>query len=324
MTQHRHPWLAAAAVLPLALVSQGAHALGTAAGTLITNTASGTFTNGTTTSSVQSNTVSVRVDEVLDVTVVALNTSAAQIGGSAVAVPFRITNTGNGPEAFKVTVAGALPGNQFTPTVTGLVLDTNGNKTYDPGIDQPLLAGAATPALGANATLDAFAIVTLPAGVTDGQAAQLRLTAEAATGSGAPGTSFAGKGQGGGDAVVGASTALANAASPLVASSIAMTITKSATVLDPYGTAKIIPGAVVTFQLAVAFTGSGSASGARVTDTIPPNTTYQPGTLKLDGTGLSDVADGDAGAASAAGIDVNLGTVSGGTTRQVRFDVKIN
>ena len=68
------------------------------------------------------------------------------------------------------------------------------------------------------------------------------------TGSGTPGTAFAGKGQGGGDAVVGATTALANGGSPLVASSIAMTITKSATVLDPYGTAKAIPGAIVTFQ----------------------------------------------------------------------------
>lgn len=324
MIQARHAWLAAAAVVPLAFVSHGAHALGTAAGTIITNTASGTFTNGATTSTVQSNTVSVRVDEVLDVTVVALNTGATQVGGSAVAVPFRITNTGNGPEAFRVTVAGALPGNQFTPTVTGLVLDTNNNKTYDPGIDQPLLAGANTAAMAANATLDAFAIVTLPGGASDGQTAQLRLTAEAATGSGTPGTSFAGRGQGGGDAIVGASTALANAASPLVASSIAMAITKSATVADPYGGTKIIPGAVVTFNLAVAFTGSGSASGARITDTIPPNTTYQPGTLRLDGATLTDPADGDAGAASAAGIDVNLGTVSGGTTRQIRFDVKIN
>lgn len=324
MIQHRHPWLAATAVLPLAFASPAAHALGTAAGTVITNTATGSFTAGTTTSSVQSNTVSVRVDEVLDVTVVALTTSPSQLGSSAVAVPFRITNTGNGPEAFKVAVAGALPGNQFTPTVTAIVLDTNNNRTYDPGIDQPLLSGANTAALGANATLDAFAIVQLPAGVSDGQTAQLRLTAEAATGSGTPGTVFAGKGQGGGDAVVGASTALANAASPLIASSIAMTITKSATVADPYGRSQPIPGAVVTFQLAVGFTGTGSASGARVTDTIPPNTTYQPGSLKLDGTALTDVADGDAGLASASGIDVNLGAVTGGTTRTIRFDVKIN
>lgn len=324
MKTQRHAWLVAAAALPLALVSHAAHALGTNAGTIITNTASGTFTNGPTTSTVQSNAVSIRVDEVLDVAVVALSTTTTQVGAGSVVVPFRITNNGNGSEAFKVNVTSALPGNQFTPTVTAIVLDTNGNKTYDPGIDQPLLAGSNTAALGANATLDAFAIVTLPAGATDGQTAQLRLSAEAATGSGTPGTSFAGKGQGGGDAIVGASTALANAASPLIASSVAMAITKSATVLDPYGTAKIIPGAVVTFQLTVAFSGTGSASGARITDTIPANTSYQPGSLKLDGTALTDTADADAGLASAAGIDVNLGTAVGGTTRLVRFDVKVN
>jgi len=62
-----------------------------------------------------------------------------------------------------------------------------------------------------------------------------------------------------------------------------------------------------------------------ITDVIPAGTTYAPGTLALDGSTLSDAADGDAGRASDAdGINVSLGTVAGGTTRNVTFDVVID
>ena len=53
-------------------------------------------------------------------------------------------------------------------------------------------------------------------------------------------------------------------------------------------------------------------------------TTYQVGTLTLDGSPLSDAADGDAVQASSAGIAVGLGTLTGGTSKTVAFKVKIN
>ena len=324
MTKTNKILLNSLAALTAVLSTQSAHAAGTAAGTMIINTATGTFTNGSTTSTVQSNAVSLRVDEVLDVTVASLSAATIQVGSSSVTVPFRITNTGNGPEAFKVTAIPVNAGNQFDPVVQAIVMDTNGNRIYDPGVDQALISGANTAAIGANGTLDAFIILTLPAGASDGETAQIRLTAEAVTGSGTPGTIFAARGQGGGDAVVGASGALAGAATPLIASSISLAIAKTATVADPYGRSEIIPGSVVTFQIVASFTGTGSATNAHITDVIPANTTYQAGSLKLDGAALTDVADADSGVASASGIDVSLGSVSGGTTRTVRFDVRIN
>lgn len=160
-------------------------------------------------------------------------------------------------------------GNQFAPVVSAIILDTNGNKTYDPGVDQPLISGANTAALAAGASLDAFVVVTLPQGVTDGQTAQVRLVAEAATGSGTPGTILPGKGQGGGDAVVGATTAISNLLGSLIASSISLAITKTATVVDPYGHSAVIPGSIITFQLKAVFTGSASASNAHIADVIP-------------------------------------------------------
>ena len=46
--------------------------------------------------------------------------------------------------------------------------------------------------------------------------------------------------------------------------------------------------------------------------------------LKLDGNPLTDAASDDAGQASAAGISVNLGNVTGGASHTVKFSVTIN
>jgi hypothetical protein len=48
---------------------------------------------------------------------------------------------------------------------------------------------------------------TIPAGASERQRGQVDLLAAGETGTGAPGTSFAGEGEGGGDAVVGATGA---------------------------------------------------------------------------------------------------------------------
>ena len=40
---------------------------------------------------------------------------------------YKITNTGNGPEAFTLTANPAVTGNAFNTTVTGLAIDVNGN-----------------------------------------------------------------------------------------------------------------------------------------------------------------------------------------------------
>ena len=57
--------------------------------------------------------------------------------------------------------------------------------------------------LAADAFINVFVVNDIPAGVVDGNIGRSRLTAEARTGTGAPGTTFAGAGVGGTDAVVG-------------------------------------------------------------------------------------------------------------------------
>lgn len=310
--------------LGAALAPGLAHATGVTAGTLIQNTATATYTSGTATGSVTSNTVTVRVDEVLDLAVTGLTTTPALAGASNVVLEYSITNTGNGPEAFNLTVNTAVAGNQFDAVLQSVVVDNNGNGVYDPGVDQVLTSGQPTPSIAADGSLRVFVIVSLPGTVSDGQTSQVQLSAAAVTGSGTPGTVFAGQGNGGGDAVVGASTASQSANDALTAALATVSLTKSATISDPFGGSQPVPGAVVTYSLVAAVNGSGQATNLRVTDVIPVGTTYQTGTLKLDTAALSDANDADAGQASAAGIDVNLGTVAGGTTKTVTFDVKIN
>lgn len=301
-----------------------AHATGVTAGTTISNTASATYTSGSANGTVSSNTVNVRVDELLDVAVTPLTTTPATAGANDVVLEYSITNTGNGSEAFKVTVNPAVAGNDFNATVMSIVVDSNGNGTYEPGTDQIITSGSATPAIAADGTLKIFVIVRLPATATDGQTSQVQLIADAATGTGTPGTVFAGQGAGGGDAVVGSSTASKFANDALVAALAAVSLAKTASIADPFGGTQPVPGAVVTYTLTATVSGSGDVSAFHITDAFPAGTTYQPGTLRLGTATLTDASDTDAGVATASAIDVNIGTATGGTTKVVKFNVKIN
>ena len=300
-----------------------AMAAGVPAGSLIENTASATYTANATTQTVDSNTVTLKVDEVLDVATASQESGAVPATTSAV-LRFKVTNTGNGPEAFTLTANPAVTGNAFNATVTGLAIDVNANGVYDAGVDTALTNGATSASLAAEGSLDVLVLVTIPAEAAPNATSRVELSATSTTGTGAPGTLFAGAGFNSGDAVVGASTALQAAQATLTANRVLVALTKSATVADPFGGARPVPNAVITYRIVANVTGTGSVAGLAVTDAIPAGTTYQPGTLTLEGTGLSDAADADAGQAAAAGVAVQLGTVAAGAQRTVTFKVKIN
>ncbi len=139
----------------------------------------------------------------------------------------------------------------------------------------------------------------MPAGAADGGNSKVKLLAQAATGSGTPGTVFSGAGADGVDAVAGLSGADDDDAGEIVASLASVSLTKSATVADPFGGTQPVPGAIITYTIAAAVTGSGSATGLRVSDTFPTSTTYVANSLTLDGSALTDGTDSDAGEASA-------------------------
>ncbi|MHA7818787.1 MAG: hypothetical protein ACX930_03955 [Erythrobacter sp.] len=314
----------AASALAILTLSAPAIAEGVSAGTLIENTASATYENGAGTQTVDSNTVTVRVDEILDVTVTSLDSGAVGTAPGESVLTFEVTNTGNGPEAFTLTANPAVAGNDFDTTITSIAIDTNGNGTYDPGVDQILTGPETTPVLAADEALTVFLIVETPAGVSDGQESDIELLAEAATGTGAPGTSFAAQGVDRGDAIVGATGADASAIGSLVTGIAAVDLTKAVSLLDPFGGASAVPGSIATFTITATVTGSGTVDSLVVTDAIPAGTAYSVGTLALDSGALTDAVGDDAGEASdASGITVDLGTVASGDVYTITFDVVI-
>lgn len=306
-----------------ALVATAAHAGGTAAGSLIENTASATYTNGAGEQTVQSNTVSVKVDELLDVTIVSLDSGNVAAGSGTSVLTFKLTNTGNGPEAFDLTADPDQAGNDFLPVVSAIAYDSDGDGVYTAGVDTIIVPGASTPSIAPDTPLTIFVIATSPATATNGQTATINLLAKAATGTGATGTVFAGQGENGSDAVVGVSNADADSTGTLVVEKAAVALAKSAVVSGPYGT-EAVPGATVTYTLTATVSGTGSVSGLRIADIIPAGTSYSLGSLKLGATTLTDADDTDAGKASAAGVDVNIGTAASGSTHTVTFSVTIN
>ncbi len=307
-----------------ALITTPAHAGGVKAGTLIENTASATYDGGAGPVTIPSNTITVKVDELLDVTVTSRDSGPVSAAPGSAVLTFELTNTGNGPEAYTLSANPAVAGNDFDTTVNGIAVDTNSNGVYDPGVDQMLTGPATTAAIAADASLTVFVLVTIPGGVADGDQSDVSLLAEAVTGTGAPGTAFAGQGAGGGNAIVGSTGANATATGSLSVGITDVDLIKSATVRDPFGGTGIVPGATITYAIRAEVRGSGSVSDLVVTDAAPADTTYVAGSLKLDGATLTDAADADAGRSGTSGISVDLGTVSGGSSRTVTFQVTID
>ena len=309
---------------PLA-VATPAWAAGTIAGTDIQNIASATYDGGSGPVTIQSNTVTIRVDELLDVTVASTDPGdiITSPGATGNVQTFRITNTGNGSEAFALTANVANGGDDFDPTLQQIVIDTNGNGVYDPGVDDVYVAGTNDPVLAPDQSRVVFVITSTPAGVVDTNRASVGLTAAAVTGTGAPGTNFPGAGQGGGNAVVGTTGADSTANGFLAVQAASVSLLKSASILDPFGGNRPVPGAIVTYSLVATVSGSGTLNNLVVTDPIPVGSQYQAGSITLEAATLTDAVDADAGDYNGTRISVAAGNVPAGQTRTITFRVLI-
>jgi len=320
-----HPFAVLAIGTAALIASAPAHAAGVPAGTLIENTAEASYSLGGVSRTVPSNTVTVTVDEILDVAVASLDGGTVAITSTGAVLTFSVNNAGNGPEAYDITIDPAIAGDDFDPVVTAIAYDSNGNDIYDDGVDTLIPAGTATPEILADGLLKIFVVLAYDAPPpADADLADVRLTAAAVTGNGTPGTVFAGQGAGGSDAVVGATTAQDDDLATLIAQISSVTLAKSATVLDPFGGSETVPGAVVTYRLVASVSGSAAVDNLVVTDPVPANTTYENGSMRLDGATLTDAGDADAGEADATTVTVDLGTVAGGTDHTITFQVKID
>jgi uncharacterized repeat protein (TIGR01451 family) len=310
--------------------AQEARAVGVAAGTSIDNTAQVTYTVGSVSATATSNTSSVTVAEILDV-VVTLQTPSVPViaGATQQEMLFRVTNTGNGPETFRLQMTSAIGGDDFDPIAAApsIYFDTDASGDLSPG-DTPYVVGSNDPVLNADAFVSVLLVNDIPAAVADGNRGFSRLAADARTGSGTPGTDYAGQGAGGTDAVVGTTGADGDVTGEYLVAGIAVNALKSQAVVDPFGGTRPLPGARINYTIVVSATGSGSAGNSVFTDNIPANTSYVPGTLRLNGTLQTDAADADAGDFSStptARVSVQLGTLTQASGSQtIQFAVTIN
>jgi uncharacterized repeat protein (TIGR01451 family) len=246
----------------------------------------------------------------------------------------QLTNTGNGPEDFRLAANAAVAGDNFNPSVQDLYLESNGA----PGLQ---MSGATPDTIyaGTDITLAAdgiqlcYIVSTIPGGLAVGNIGRVELLADAQTpgaAGSAPGTELANAGAGGIDAIVGTTSADGSATGAYEVSFAAVALAKSiAQIADPYGGDRPYPGAVVTYRLTVDVTGSGTAEAIVITDTIPADMTYVAGSMQLDGVAQTDADDApadtsDFGVTTANTITVNLGDTVAPATRIIEFDTTIN
>lgn len=305
------PWLALASIWAVACPVDAQ----TPAGGLVVNVARAE-TDGR---SYPSNPASLRIDELLDIGLGSSATRAAVPENGVAATPFVLTNAGNGQEAF--LLSGTATGGGVR--VIGFAIDTNGNGAFDAGSDTAIADGAATPLLPAGSSLSLLVLTQGRVGAGD----TLTVEGRAVTASGRPGTTVAGAGDGGGNAVVGLTSAMAAITFPLVAASIDpvpdATLTKSQSVIAPGGGAEPVAGATLTYTLDATFAGAGVARNARLDDPLPSGTAYVPGSLRLDGATLSDASDGDAGSFDGSTVRAALGDVAAPAAHSLSFQVII-
>ncbi len=308
-------------------------AAGTAAGTDISNTAQVSFDVDGTPVTQDSNTVVVTVAEILDVAVVLQSPqTAVSAGETGRELLFTVTNTGNGSESFRLDFNNDFlsdPAVDFNPVAQtpAIYFDTDGSLDFSPG-DVAYSPGSNDPALLPDASVSILIVNDIPAAVNNGDVGRSALSAVSGTGSGTPGTVFAGQGEAGVDAVVGTSNADQSAVGEYVVSEVTVAATKSAAVANQFGQTEPIPGATITYTIDVEVTDTGTATNVVVTDAIPASTAYVANSLTLNGTPLSDNADADAGELDTSAVPtvvVRLGDLTQASGVQtIQFDVEID
>ena len=299
----------------LLLCWAAAQAAAPAAGTVISNTALGSYVDAASGTSVRltSNTVQTRVSPQEALTL-ASNQTVTLTPGAPFVLPHVLTNTGNVFTTYDVAAA-ALPASAFVPQDLQVVHDVNRNGRVDAGEPQ---VGAAGIGLAPGDTAHLLVTGIVPVSAAAGQAGQLELAATSRVH---------------GARATGVDTLLvSNGAGPQV--------TLSASVADTR------PGETVEWQLRVTNTGSAAAGpvavaidGAAASTwlvrmAIPGNTVFasaQPGSpagarllYQLAGAPADSYVSVVPAGGSVAAVAWALPTLPPGTVVQGRFSVTVN
>lgn len=324
------------------LTPQLSWAVGTTAGTTISNSASLSYSiGGIAQASITSVAVTLLVDEKINLTVVGGVTTSVATPATAQATAFTVTNNSNSALDFSLTVTWAIAGDNFDPTACSAFVESGATAGYQAAQD----IATYIDELAAGATKTVYAVCDIPAALGSGNTGLVGLTATAqgnfnATGyvatAGALGgvlTETAGANTANVDILFAdiagtediARDAKHSAHNTYSVSIPTLTITKTvASVLDPSGGSVVMPGSVITYQIAVVLTGAGTITGLVITDPLPASTTYVPGSITVNGVTKTDAVDADNAQFSANTVNVSLGNVAAPASITITFRATIN
>ena len=358
-----------AAVATAALVlTPAAFAAGTSAGTPVNNIATVNFevggiaqtpiesspTGNSTPGASNGAATTFLVDNRVDLNLIELDGAQTPVspGQANVVATFRLTNLGNEDQDYALSAANLatgtdVHGNLDTTDVNNLraFADTDASGDFSAG-DQQFV-----DSLGEDLDVLVFVVADVPIGATNGDFANVSLTATTAV-AGSSGativTATTGGDTAGVDVVFGdaGNDGLETENDGFVVSSAALTVTKEETLIsDPFnGTSDPvhIPGAVVEYQITVVNTGSAAATNVSVTDIITSELAillaqYSGGAadIQYDLAGVTSFCTADGGDADSdncgltgSTLEVDLGATLGTNTGVddtlvVRFQVTI-
>ena len=237
------------------------------------------------------------VDNKVNVTVTEGNTTFTTVvaGQTAALTTFSVANNGNTTQDFALAVANLANGTTlFTRTddfdvtgctVSNIVIASGTMGTYtatDQHINALTADSIATVSVSCNIPAtqanNSFAVVSLTATARADDAANTLGAALAETANTQAGVEIVFGDAAGTDDI--ARDAAHSARDAYLVQTATLTVTKTASVLDPQGGPVVMPTSVITYQIAVSL-GAGTATGLVITDPLPANTTYLANSISI-------------------------------------------
>lgn len=332
----------------------------TTAGTTVSNTASVSYSVNGQAQTTTSTTASFVVDRKVNFTVVLDQPGPTQVnlGQTAAYTRYKVTNTTNATQDFLVNafqsgiVAGVLTGtDDFNLNTFKVFVDVDGDGIYNPAIDTRTYVDELAP----DNSIAVFIVGDVPATGTINQAdVALQVIAAAGGAANAQGAGLVATDLSLGNADNSVDVVFADGDSDglgvdtsrngqgwaygsyvIVTRNVALTVNKTALIVSDGVNAlnpKALPGAIVEYcMIANNATLNASANSVTITDPVPANTTYVPGSLAIGLPGgtctlLPTITAPFSGSFDTPNnrIVANLGTVIGGGTVAVSFKVTIN
>jgi uncharacterized repeat protein (TIGR01451 family) len=227
---------------------------------------------------------------------------------------FTVTNSGNGNDEFELFINSVLAGDDFDPipAIPAIYFDTDASGGFTAG-DVAYVSGGNNPQLAADESIDVLLVNNIPGGLTDGWLGRSQLTATSTIGTGLPGETLVGLGDGGLDAVLGASGGTAAVSGEYLVAAVLLNIQKSVAISDPFGGVEPTTGATLTYTVTVEVLNGATATASAFSDAIPALTTFVANSILLNGGNLTDVIDVDAGELDTSGpatVVVRLGDLT--------------